>query len=77
MDIEEIINMIIMKGVGVGLEKDDFQIIAAGMNAVVIVGLDQVQELVLIEIELESDHFAKDCPTSKTGKETEQSATDV
>ena len=61
--------MIIMKEVGVGLEKDDFQTIAEGMTAVVRVGLDQFQELVLIEIESESDHFAKDCPTLKTEKE--------
>ena len=46
MDIEEIIEMIIMKEVGVGLEKDSFQIIPEGTTVVAVVGLDQVQELV-------------------------------
>ena len=43
--------MIIMKVVGVGLRKDNFQILSEGITEVVVVGLDQVQELVLIEIE--------------------------
>ena len=38
---------------GIGLEKDSFQIIPEGMTEVVAVGLDQVQELVPIEIELD------------------------
>ena len=42
-----------MEEVGVGLEKDNFQIISEGMTEVVIVGLDQVQELVLIEMGLD------------------------
>ena len=42
MDIEEVIEMVIMKEVGVGLEKDSFQIIPEGMTEVVVVGLDQV-----------------------------------
>ena len=48
MDIEETIEKIIMKEVGVGLEKDGFQIMSEGMTEVVVVGLDQVLELVLI-----------------------------
>ena len=53
MDIEEIIEMIIMKEVEVGLEKDSFQIMPEGMAEVVAINLDQVQELVLIEIGLD------------------------
>ena len=49
MNIEEIIEMIIMKEVGVGLEKESFQIMPEGMTELVVVVLDQVQELVLIE----------------------------
>ena len=54
VDIEEFIETIIMKEVGVGLEKESFQIIQEGMTEVVAVGLDQVQELVLIEIGLDA-----------------------
>ena len=53
MDIEEIIEMIIMKEVGVGLEKDNLQITSEGMTEVIVVGLDQIQELVLIDIGLD------------------------
>ena len=53
MDIEEIIEVIIMNEVGVGPEKDSFQVISEGTTKVVAVGLDQVQELVLIEIGLD------------------------
>ena len=56
MDIDEIIETIIMKEVGVGQEKDSFQIMPKGMTEVVVavlVGLGQVQELVLIEIGLD------------------------
>ena len=53
MDIEEIIEMIIMKEVGVGLEKESFQIIPEGSKEVVAVDLDQAQELVLIGIGLD------------------------
>ena len=53
MDIEEIIEVIIMKEVEVGLEKDSFQIMPERMTEVVVVGIDQVQELVLIEIGLD------------------------
>ena len=53
MDIEEIIEVIIMTEVGAGLEKDSIQIMPEGMTEVVVVGLDQVQELVLIEIGLD------------------------
>ena len=37
---------------GVGLEKDSFQIMPEGKTEVVVIGLDQVQELVLMEIGL-------------------------
>ena len=53
VDIEEIIEMIIMKEVGVSLEKDNFQIISKGMAEVAVVGIDQVEELVPIEMELD------------------------
>ena len=53
MDIGENIEMIITKEVGVGLEKDNIQIISEGTTEVVVVGLDQVQKLVLIEIGLD------------------------
>ena len=45
--------MIILEEVGVGLETDNIQIISEGMTEVVV-GLDQVQETVLIEIELDA-----------------------
>ena len=48
VDIEEIIKKIIMKEVKVGLGIDNIQIIPKGMIEV-IVGLDQVQELLAIE----------------------------
>ena len=45
----------------------------------VVVGVEQVQELVPIETELDAinkcreyDHFGKDCPTTKIEKEEEQ-----
>ena len=53
VDIEEIIGMIIMKEVGVGLGKDNIQMIPEGMIEVVL-GLDQVQGPVPIEIELDA-----------------------
>ena len=53
MDIEEILEMMIMKGVGVGLEKDSFQTIPKGMTEEVVVDLDQIQEVVLIETRLD------------------------
>ena len=37
MDIEEIIEVIIMKEVDVGPEKDNFQIMSEGMTKVVVV----------------------------------------
>ena len=52
MDTEEIIEILIMKGVEVGLGTDNFLIIPGGMIEV-IVGLEQVQKLVPIEIELD------------------------
>ena len=51
VDIEEIIEMIIMKEVEVGVGRESIQIIPEGMIEVVV-GLDQVQELVPIQIEL-------------------------
>ena len=51
VDTEEIIEMIIMKEVEVGLWTGSIPIILEGMIEV-IVGLDQVQKLVPIEIEL-------------------------
>ena len=77
VDIEEIIETIIMKDIGVGLEIDGFQIIPEGTTEAVAVYLDQVQELALIGIGLdvirvEYDHFARECLTSKIEKETEQ-----
>ena len=53
VDIEEIIGMIIMKEVGVGLGKGNIQIIPEGMIEGVV-GVDQVQEPVPIEIELDA-----------------------
>ena len=53
MDTEEIIEMIIMKEVEVGLGIDSIPIILEGVIEI-IVGLDQVQELVPIEIELDA-----------------------
>ena len=60
MDIEEIIEVAIMKKGGVGLEKDSFLIMSE-----VVGDLDQVKELVLIEDRIkcykcrEYDNFAK------------------
>ena len=51
VDIEETIEMIIMKEVGVGLGIDNIPIIEGTKEATV--GLDQVQEPVVIEIELD------------------------
>ena len=48
-DIEAIIETTTLKEVEVGLGKDSIQVILEGMTEIVIVGLDQVQELVLIE----------------------------
>ena len=53
VDIEEIIEMIIMKEVELGLGIDSIQITPEGMIEV-IVSLDQIQELVPIEIELDA-----------------------
>ena len=52
MDTEGITEVIMMKEVGVGLGTGNFQIILEGMKEAVV-GLDQVQELVLIETELD------------------------
>ena len=49
MDIEVIIEMIILEKVEVGLGKDNIQVILRGMIEAVAVGLDQVQEPVLID----------------------------
>ena len=45
--------MTIMKEVEVGLEKDSFQITSEGTTEIVVVGLDQDQDQVLIEIGLD------------------------
>ena len=49
MDTEEITDMKIMKEVEVYLEKDNIQGILEVMTETVVVGLDLVQDLVLIE----------------------------
>ena len=49
MDTEEIKEMEIIKEVEVELEKDSIWKILEGMTEVVVVGLGQVQELVLIK----------------------------
>ena len=68
-----------MKEVGVGLEKDSFQIMPEGTTEVVAVDLDQVQELVLTEIGLDVISVESMISllktvhlTSKTVKETGQ-----
>ena len=53
MDIEEFMEMIIMKEVGVGLAKDNVQIIPEGMIEVTV-SLDEVQDPVPIGIELDA-----------------------
>ena len=53
IDTQEIIEMIILKEVGIGLGTDNIQRISEGMLEVVV-GLDQVQELGLIKIELDA-----------------------
>ena len=50
VDIERIIEMIIMKEAEAGLMKSDFYIIIEGMTETVVLGLDQLQELIPIEI---------------------------
>ena len=45
-----IIGMKIMKEVGAGPEKDGYQVIEGTLQAHIIVGLDQVQEQILIWI---------------------------
>ena len=52
MDTEEIIEMVITREAEVGVEIDNNQIIPEGMIELVV-GLNQVQELVLIEIGLD------------------------
>ena len=78
MDIEATTEMRTLEEVEVGLGKDNIQVILEGMTEAVAVGLDQVQEPALTEIELdvlkcrEYYHFATDCPNSQTEKEPEQ-----
>ena len=55
VDTEVIIEMIIMMEVAGGQETDNTQTIPAGMTEVVV-GLDQVKELVQIETELDAIH---------------------
>ena len=54
MDIDEITEMTTLEKVEVGLETDSIQVISVEMIEVVVVGLDQVQELVLTETELDA-----------------------
>ena len=51
VDIEGIIEMTTLEEEEVGLGKDNIQVILEGMTEIVVVGLDQVQELVLVETE--------------------------
>ena len=53
VDIEVIIEMTTLEEVGVGLGKDNIQVILDRMTEAVAVGLDQVQEPVLTEIGLD------------------------
>ena len=53
MDTEGTIETIILEEAEVGLGIDNIQIISEGMTEVVVVGLDQVQEPALIDIELD------------------------
>ena len=53
VDTKGIIEIIILEEVGVGLEKYNIQIISEGMTEIVV-GLDQVQEPVLIQIGLDA-----------------------
>ena len=48
VDIEEIIEITTLGNAEIGIEKDSIQIILAEMRKVVVVGVDWVQELVLI-----------------------------
>ena len=77
VDMEGIIEMMILDEVRAHLGIDNIQIISEGMTEVVVVGLDQVQEPVLIETELDAigvgyDHFTKDCQTLQVDMESEQ-----
>ena len=51
VDIVVVIEMTILEEVGVGLRKDNIQVILDRMIEAVAVGLDQVQEPLLIEID--------------------------
>ena len=51
MGTEELTEMITLEEVEVGLGADNIQVISAEMTEVAVVGLDEVQELVLIETE--------------------------
>ena len=53
VDTKGVIETIILEELGIGLGTDNIQIISEGMIEVVV-GLDKVQELVLIEIELDA-----------------------
>ena len=54
MDIEEVIEMRIMKEVGVGQEKDNTKTTIEETTDIAVVNLDQVQEQVPIKIELDA-----------------------
>ena len=78
MDTEETIGMQIMKEVGVGLEKDNTNIAQevddrsssrrSRSGSRVCTDRDKIRCYKCREY----DHFAKDCPTTKTEKETDQ-----
>ena len=54
VDMEGIIETIILEEIEEGLGTNNIQLILAEMTEVVVVGLDQVQDSVLIETELDA-----------------------
>ena len=54
VNTEEILEMTILKEVEVDLGKDNIQVILEGLIEIVIAGLDQAQEPVLVEIKLDA-----------------------
>ena len=76
VDIEGIIEMTTLEEVEVGLDEGKIQVILAEMMEIVV-GQNQVQELVLMEIELDALGVGniiitlKDCPNLQTEKEPE------
>ena len=78
VDIEEMIETGTLEEVEVGLGKDTIQVPSKEMTDIVVVGLVQVQEPVLIGDRIrcfkcrEYNHFAKDCPNLQTGNRVGQ-----